>query len=296
MRCLIMIGAALVVWLNCAWALEEARVLPAEWPDESTYEFAIFDATMTNRIATAYYRVLSEESAGRPVYHIKYVGRNQVISEAAECWINPGDLTPLRSTRKVVAEGNTFYQDNAYANGAVVIRRKYEGGEVMEHQLPAPMPCYDYEELMWLVPQLDYSTSGQLLINVFVTIRSNMASIVVTDMGEQTVTIQGEAYTAHGYNFEVNMTPHALWTVDQNGQQVPARFDTGENIFVNLGLDPAAQGAPPAPAVNPPEAKPVVQPEPEPEPEPEAKPEEEEEEEPDPGTNPLGPPPEGGRF
>jgi len=297
MRLLIMIGAALLLWLSTAWALEEARVLPTEWPEESTYEFAIFDATLTTRIATAYYRVLVEESAGRPVYHIKYVGRNQEMSEAAECWLNPGDLTPQRSTRKVVVDENAFFQDNAYAEGAVVIRRKYGDGEVNEQQFPAPMPTYDYEQLMWLVPQLDFSTSSQLVLNLFVTIRSNLASVVVTDLGEQTVKILDDAYTAHGYNFEVNMTPHALWTVEQNGRQVPARFDTGEHIFLNLGLDPDAQGAAPLPAAAPPVAKPAPSPQPKPEPKPKPEPEEEEEEEEtDPNANPLGPPPEGSRF
>lgn len=293
MRLLIAIGVIMAAGLTAAWALDEARVLAVEWPTEATYEFAIFDATLTNRIATAYYRVVAEESAGQPVYHIKYVGRNELISEAAECWVHPGDLLPLRSTRKVVAEGNTFYQDNAYANGVVVVRRKYEGGEVYEQQMPVPSPVYDYEELMWLVPQLDYGEGSQLLLNLFVTIRGNLASVVVTDLGQQPVSLLGSAYDAHAYNFEVNMTPHTLWTVQQHGATVPARFDTGENIFINLGLDPAAQGAvkPAAPA-----AQPAPAPVPEPELEPDETEDEQEEEPADPNENPLGPPPPGGNF
>ena len=292
MRLLTAIAIILAAGMTAAWALDEARVLPAQWPDEATYEFAIFDATMTNRIATAYYRLVAEESAGQPVYHIKYVGRNELLSEAAECWVHPADLLPLRSTRKV-AEGNTFYQDNAYADGVVVIRRKYEGGEVYEQQLPVPSPVYDYEELMWLVPQLDYSSGSQLLLNLFVTIRGNLASIVVTDLGLQTVSLLGEDYNAHAYNFEVNLTPHVLWTVQQHGATVPARFDTGENIFINLGLDPAAQSAAAAPAAPAPQQQ---EPEPEPETEPEPEEEEEEDEPVDPNANPLGPPPPGGNF
>lgn len=305
MRLLSAILVLFAAGVTSAWALDEARVIPADWPAETTYEFAIFDATLTTRIATAYYRVVAEESAGQPVYHIKYVGRNELISEAAECWVTPRELIPLRSTRKVVADGNTFYQDNAYANGVVVVRRKYEGGEVFETQLPAPMPVYDYEELMWLIPQLDFSQSSQLLVNLFVTIRGNLTSMVVTDLGIQAVTLLNKPYNAHAYNFEVNMTPHVLWTVQQNGVTVPARFDTGENIFVNLSLDPAAQGAVPVAAATPkpaaapaPAPAPKTEPKPEPEAEPEPEPAPEEEADPpaDPGANPLGPPPSGGRF
>jgi hypothetical protein len=265
-----------------------------DWPDESTYEFAIFDQ-QGNRLATAYYRLLAEMTNGRPVYHIKYVGRNENVSEAAECWVDRLDLKPLRSTRKVVSGGRAFYQDYAYADGVVTVRRKYEGEQVYEHQLPASGNVYDYEELLWLIPQLDFGNETQLYFNVLVTISGNLAMIAVTDLGVQPMTILNETYNAHGYSFDVNMTPHMLWTVMQDGRPVPAQFDTGGNRFINLELDPAKAGTPPA--VAPPPAQPEPEPEPEPEEEPAEEPEEEEEPEPsDPHVNPLGPPPPGSRF
>jgi hypothetical protein len=287
----------LAVSLQAAWALETATVKPAQWPAESTHEFAIFDQA-GNRIATAYYRIIAEESNGREIYHIKYVGRNELISEAAECWIDPDTLKPMRSTRKVVADGRTFYQDIAYSNGVVIARRKYEGEEIFEQQLPAPGPVYDYEELLWLLPQLDFLGAPEVYLNLFVTIRGNIATVVVTDLGQQSITVQGETYTARGYGFEVNLTPHQLWTVMQDGLPVPARFQTGDNVFINLGLDPTKTGELPPVAVPPPAqppGEPPAEPEPEPEPE-EEEPEEEEEEPSDPGVNPLGPPPPGSRF
>lgn len=285
----------LAMGVQAAWALEAAAVIPADWPAESTHEFAIFDPA-GNRLATAYYRLIAEESNGREIYHLKYVGRNELISEAAECWIEPQTLRPLRSTRKVVAEGRTFYQDIAYSDGVVIARRKYEGEEIVEQQLPAPGAVYDYEQLMWLLPQLDFGGATNAYLNMFVTIRGNVATVVVNDLGEQAITVQDESYTAHGYGFEVNLTPHELWTVQQDGQTVPARFKTGDNVFVNLGLDPARTGA--APAAPPPAAAPEPEAEPpaEPEPVPEEEPEEEEEEPSDPSVNPLGPPPPGSRF
>jgi hypothetical protein len=279
-----------------AWALGEIKLRPVDWPEESTYEFAIFDQ-QHNRLATAYYRLLSEQTNGRPVYHIKYVGRNEQVSEAAECWIDRLNLFPLRSTRKVVSGGRAFFQDYAYSNGVITIRRKYEGEQVYETTLPAPGPVYDYEELLWLIPQLDFSTQNQLYINVLVTISGNLATVGVTDLGIQPLIIQNQTYNAHGYSFDVNMTAHMLWTVMQDGRPVPARFDTGGNTFINLELDPARAGTAavtPAPAeeaaAEPTEEEPAEEAE-------EEEQEEEEEPEPsDPNVNPLGPPPPGSRF
>lgn len=300
MRCFAIAGLIVLLSVGAAWALGEPVLAPANWPDEATYEFAIFDNTTNTRIATAYYRMLTEETEGRPVYRIKYVGRNELISEAAECWIHRDTLKPLRSTRKVVAEGRTYYQDNAYTDGVVIIRRKYEGGEIFEEQVQAPPPVYDYEQLMWLIPQIDFQGQQQIYINIFVTIRGNVLTMALTDLGEQPLTVLGKSYTAHCYSFDVNMTPYKLWTVTQDGQTVTARLDTGQNSFINLGLDSAIAAAAAAPPPPPPpaivETPPAEEEQPAEAPEEEA-PEEEPEEEPsDPNVNPLGPPPPGSRF
>lgn len=281
---------------GAASALGEISIRPADWPDESTYEFAIFDQ-QGNRLATAYYRLIAEFTNGRPVYHIKYVGRNENVSEAAECWIDRANLLPLRSTRKVVSQGRAFFQDYAYSNGTVTVRRKYEGEQVYEHTLPAAGNVYDYEELLWLIPQLDFGNDTQVYFNVLVTISGNLAMVAITDLGVQPLTVLDESYNAHGYSFDVNMTAHMLWTVMQDGRPVPARFDTGGNSFINLELDPAKAGTPPVVAPPPVEPEPEAETEPEPEEETPAEEAEEEEPEPsDPHVNPLGPPPAGSRF
>ena len=293
-------GALLILLLSTTgvWAVGEARLIPIDWPAEATYEFAIFDSTSGTRIATAYYRLLQEVSEGEPVYHIKYMGRNELISEAAECWVRPGSMLPVRSTRKVVAEGQTYYQDNAYSDGMVVVRRKVEDGEVIEQRVPAPGPIYDYEQLMWLVPHIEFGNEREVFLNLFVSIRAepNPATVIVADLGERSLGVFDDVYTAHGYGFEVNMTPHELWTVLQDGRPVPARFITGQNAFVNMDLDPAKAGMTPeaTPASAPAEQ---VEEEPEPLPEEPEEAEEEPEEQPsDPHVNPLGPPPPGSRF
>ena len=84
------IGVALVFCLlSAAWAVDEAQVAPFDWPEETTFEFAIYSQSSGQRVATAYYRVLREESEGREVYHFKYHARNDQLSEAAECFVPP---------------------------------------------------------------------------------------------------------------------------------------------------------------------------------------------------------------
>ncbi len=220
-----------------AWALEEAQVAPFDLPSDLTCEFAIFDQYST-RIATAYYRVLKETVDGKELYRFKYVGRNDVMSEAAEAWVDPATALPTRSTRKVVSGGNTFYQDVGYSGGLITLRSKYEGGQVSESQFPANGRFYDYEELIWLIAQLKFNGAPQVYFNLFATISNTTATVVVNDLGLQDVEIKNHTYQARAYSYEVNMTPYTQWNVKQDGRWIPAKVTMGGSTFVNLSLDP----------------------------------------------------------
>ena len=187
-------------------------------------------------------------------YRFKYVGRNEQTSEASECWIHPETMLPMRSTRKLVSGGKTFYLDVAYSNGVIVIRRKYEGEEVQQQELPASAGLFDYEELIWLIPQLDFGGAPQARIDVFDTLNYMPTTVVINDLGEQTLDVLGKSYPAHAYEFDVSLTPYKYWTVRQDGRDVPARFDLGRNSFSNLELDPKKVGTA-KPAQPPPAAK-----------------------------------------
>ena len=223
-----------------AWALDEATVAPFDLPSDLTCEFAIFNQQNV-RIATAYYRVLKETVDGRELYRFKYVGRNDQMSEAAEAWADPATGLPTRSTRKVVSGGNTFYQDVGYHNGSITLRSKYEGGQVNESQFPAAGNYYDYEELIWLVAQLRFNGAPQAYFNLFATITATTATVVISDLGMQEVEVQGKAYQAHAYSYEVNATPYTQWNVKQDGRWLPAKVVMGGSTFVNLSLDPKKQ-------------------------------------------------------
>lgn len=238
----IIIACSLILAL--AWpalALEEAQMRPFDLPNDLTCEFAIFGADGA-RVATAYYRVLQETVDGQAAYRFKYVGRNDQLSEATEVWVNPDTALPMRSTRKVVSGGRTYYQDVGYKDGAIVLRSKYEGQQVTENQLPAPDRCYDYEEVMWLIAQLDFKGQPQVFFNLFATLSGMTATIIVNDQGMQQVDVQGATYNAHAYSYEVNMTPYTQWNVLQDGHWVPARIDMGTSSFVNISLDPTKAG------------------------------------------------------
>jgi hypothetical protein len=276
---IIAIACLLLTLALPAFALEEAKVAPFDLPNDLTCEFAIFGQDGA-RIATAYYRVLKETVDGKAAYRFKYVGRNDQLSEASEVWANPDTCLPMRSTRKVVSGSRTLYQDVGYKDGVIVLRSKYEGGEVSESQFPAAGSFFDYEELMWLIAQLDFQGEEQTRFNMFATLAGVTTTVLVQDLGLQDLDIKDVTYQAHAYSYEVNMVPYQQWNVLQDGHWLPARIDMGNSSFVNISLDPAKakQGklaAKPAP-------KPAAKQEPAPTQ--------------DGGSGPLGPPAGDGRF
>ena len=254
-----------------AWAISAAKIIPPEWPEESTYEFAILDS-QNNRRATAYYRILQEESEGRPTYRIKYVGRNEDMQESAECIVFRETLKPLRSTRKVISGGQTFFQDVAYGDGKVIVRSKYEGEEIDEKTHAISDDIYDYEELMWIIPQLDFSTDSPLTFKVFSTLTEVETPLMIDKFGTRSLTVNDFTFEATLYSFNMSMTPYLVYTVVQDGIEVPAKIEMGNTTFLNLRLNSSKTGHKPAPVV--PAAKP---------------------EEPD-SDNPLGLPPVGSRY
>lgn len=230
----LMVGAG-----QCAYALTDAAVKPFDWPTDTTFEFAILGPDGT-RFATAYYRVLKEESQGRTLYRFKYMARNDVMSESTECWIDPVTMLPVRSVRKLVEPQGVTYQDIAYSNGLIIVRRKMNDGQVQERDVPAPPgACYDYESLYWLIPQLDYSADSQLMLSMFSMVNEQVAHLIATDLGTRQLTLGNHTYDAHAYNLRYGLAPYTYYTVMQDGLAVPARIEMGKNTFVNIKIDPA---------------------------------------------------------
>ncbi len=293
LRALVCSCVLLLVFGQAAMAQIDASVQPFDYPPESTYEFAILGQDNT-RIATAYYRILQEESQGRKLYRFKYMARNEAVSESTECWIDPATMLPVRSVRKLVTNQGTTYQDIAYSQGVIIVRRKLNDGPVHQSDVVAPpKACYDYETLFWLIPQLDFSTNSQLMFNMFSMVNEQVSWSYASNLGARQLTIGGHTYEATAYNIRYGMAPYMLFTVPQSGYAVPARIEMGKNIFVNLKLDPAKVKLPRADAVKPKAKDAQGQAKPKPKP----KQDETESEPPsEPGANPLGPPPPGGQY
>ena len=229
---------ALAILATVALAQGGPQVTPPKWGDDTTFEFAIYNKDA--RVATAYYRILKEKALDQDVYRFKYVGRNAEISESTECVVDAKDMQPLRSTRKVVYGNKTFYQDSGYREGGVVLREKYEGGTASEKSLPSRGQAFDYEELIWLIPQLDLPDNGRAQFDVFSMIVKPpvVTPVLLTQTGYQDVTVQGKKYHARVYSFSVGMTPYKYFMVMQAGKPTPARIDMAGTRFENLKLDP----------------------------------------------------------
>lgn len=218
---------------------EEAKTNPSIYkPDfvhDSTFEFGIFDKG-GKRVATAYYRILKEETEGRKVWRFKYVGRNEGSSESSECWVDIDNLQPIRSTRKVVYNNQTYYSDVAYQDTQVVVREKRDEMTPSERAFALAKGTYDYEEIMWLIPLLDFGDGKQVKISVFDSLNLLPLTVTVQDDGIEPIHVQQKEYSGHKYSFNIQSSPYKLWSVIQDGREVPAIINMGDTEFVNLEL------------------------------------------------------------
>ena len=224
---------------------EETKTNPQVYkPDfvhDSTFEFGIFDKG-GQRIATAYYRILKEESEGRKLWRFKYVGRNSGSSESSECWVDIDDLSPVRSTRKVVYDNQAYYSDVAYQAGQAVVRERRGEMNPSERGFKLPEGTYDYEELMWLVPLLDFEGAEQVKISVFDSLNLLPLTVTVVDEGIEPVHVQEKEYSGHKFSFRIQQSPYVLYSVLQDGREVPALINMGDREFVNLELSRKKEG------------------------------------------------------
>jgi len=231
-----------------ARALSEAKVNPPDWHDGETFTYAIYQPAV-GRIATAYYRLVMDEYEGRPVFKIIYNGQGSGLAESSTALVDAVTLEPYKSVRKVKSAAQVFYIDTSYGDGRVVVRRKQgEAGEIQEMSIDFPGRIFDYEEMMWLVPQLDFSNDDRLHLTLFSTIGDQTILVVVRNMGEDTFEFNNRKFTATKYTFNLNLITQAIWVQDFNGRLVTVKYDTGENVLYNLALLKGLAPAPAAPA------------------------------------------------
>ncbi|MCC7476825.1 hypothetical protein IT575_00070 [bacterium] len=214
-------------------AVPVATLRQPDFKSESAFEFGIYDKD-GKRTATAYYRIVRQELGGEDVWCFKYTGKNETLSENTDCWVGLNNMTPIRSTRKLVQGNQVFYKDLAYSEQGVKVRKKYEGQEVTELNIPLAPGFYDYESLIWLIPLIEFGEERQVRFEIFDTLMEVPTTVIIKDTGTMRINIRGKNYDTHMYSFNVGAVPYRYYALEVGGRVIPARVDMGDTSFVNL--------------------------------------------------------------
>jgi hypothetical protein len=235
-------SAAAVAAATVAFATSEARVLPNTWGKERKVTYAIYQPAI-GRIGTAYYRVVQSQLDTKPVYELRYTGQGDSLTESSVCTVDAVTLEPYKTTRKLKSASDTFYIDTFFGDGRVV----GDAGEVRETSQDFPGRIFDYEQLMWLIPQLDFSGDDRLHFALFSTVGDQTILVVVRKMGDDSFDFHDVQHKAVRYDFTLNMVRQSMWVQTIDGVPTTVRYDTGDTIFYNLDLlkaiPPAAKPA-----------------------------------------------------
>jgi hypothetical protein len=240
-------SAAAVAASTVAFATSEARVLPNTWGKERKVTYAIYQPAI-GRIGTAYYRVVQAELDTKPVYELRYTGQGDSLTESSVCTVDAVTLEPYKTTRKLKSASDTFFIDTFFGDGRIVVRRKQgDAGEVHETSQDFPGRIFDYEQLMWLIPQLDFSGDDRLHFALFSTVGDQTILVVVRKIGDDSFEFHGAQHKAVRYDFTLNMVRQSMWVQTIDGVPTTVRYDTGDTIFYDLDLlkaiPPAAKPA-----------------------------------------------------
>lgn len=211
----------------------EAVIKAPSWKGDMSFEFGIYEKS-GKRIATAYYRIVKQALDGQDVWQLKYTGKNDTLAENTDCWIGLNDMLPLRSTRKLVQGSQIFYKDLSYNQQGVQVRKKYEGQQVQELNIPLAGSFYDYESLIWLVPQIDFGGAKQVRFELFDSLMEVPQTVFITDEGVSKINILGKNHDAHVYSFNVGAVPYRYYAIEAGGRLLPGRVEMGDTSFVNL--------------------------------------------------------------
>jgi hypothetical protein len=126
----------------------------------------------------------------------------------------------------------------AYGDKVIVVRKRYGSEPVNETELPGNGRFFDYEELIWLVPHLSFGDDKQMRVELFDTLTEMPTSVLVNDVGIDTLIIKDKSFPARMLSCEVSTVPYRFFVVNQDGIPVPGRIEMGNTTFVNLRLDP----------------------------------------------------------
>ena len=217
-------------------AISEATVIPPDWKNGETHAFAIHRPAV-GRQATAYFRILTGEYEGRPIFKIVYNAKSDTFSEASETIVDAVTLEPYKTARKNKSASGVSYTDISYGERKIVVRRKTgEQGTIRETIIDFPGRIFDYYEVMWLIPQLDFSNDDRLHFALFTPVGDQTLLVVVRNMGEDSFEFHGKKFKGTRFMYNLNLVTQEVWVGTINGRKTVLKYDTGEHVFYNLAL------------------------------------------------------------
>lgn len=229
-----------------------------QWKPGTELSYAIKDST-GKRIGTAYYKVVkASPEYGAGLWELRYMAQGPNLSESSVVVFDPDQLVPLRTTRKIVAAGETTYWIVDYLPNRIVVTRR-QGDQVRRFAYPKSGPVYDYEQVMFLLPLAEPRPDVRYYLPLYHTGDRGVLMTYWNPVGEEVVVSGGKAWRAKKLSYQVGMVTQYLWLAEINGRTEVVKYDTGVGtIFVALDL-PGNTEVPPGYKEEPLQLKPPLE-------------------------------------
>jgi hypothetical protein len=205
-----------------------AKIVPFAVPAGTTFEYAILDPAGT-RIATASYRVVSDEKTQGAVA-VRYVGKGKEFSESSSVTFDPKTMHPVRSARKMVSGKDQYDVAVTYATDGINVTEA-ENGKSQSRSITPDPNVFDFEELMFLLPQLEFAGAKKVYIHLFHPNNAGVDILVITDEGADKVDLGGRMADAERFTFTFAGSGTKAWVKRGAGARL-LKYDTGRFVFL----------------------------------------------------------------
>lgn len=205
-----------------------ARVAPFNVPVGSTFEYAILDSSGT-RVATASYRVVRDEKSQGAIT-IRYVGKGKEFSESSSVAFDPKTMHPARSSRKMVSGQDQYDVSVVYATDGINVTEAI-GGKTQSRSITPDPQVFDFEELMFLLPQLEFQGAKKVYVHIFHPNNANVEILIVTDEGADKVDLGGKMVDAERLTFSFAGGGIKAWVRRASPARL-VKYDTDRFVFL----------------------------------------------------------------
>lgn len=205
-----------------------AKIVPFDVPAGTTFEYAILDPGGT-RIATASYRVVKDERTQGAVA-IRYVGKGKEFSESSSVTFDPKTMHPVRSARKIVSGKDQYDVAVSYAADGINVSEA-QNGKSQSRSITPDSQVFDFEELMFLLPQLEFAGAKKVYIHLFHPNNAGVDILIITDEGPDKVDLGGRMVDAERLTFTFAGGETKAWVKRGAGARL-MKYDTGRFVFL----------------------------------------------------------------